>query len=64
VHEGFTPTATVGADAERALNYELGARYNDGRLNGEVVGFYSDYDNLLGTCTASTGASWRPSSPS
>jgi len=56
VHEGFTPTASVGADAERALNYELGARYNDGRLNGEVVGFYSDYDNLLGLCTASTGA--------
>lgn len=60
VHEGFTPTATVGADAERALNYELGARYNDGRLNGEVVGFYSDYDNLLGTCTASTGVSCDP----
>jgi Fe(3+) dicitrate transport protein len=60
VHEGFSPTATVGADVEQALNYELGARYNDGRLSAEVVGFYSDYDNLLGTCTASTGASCDP----
>jgi Fe(3+) dicitrate transport protein len=60
VHEGFSPTATVGADVEQALNYELGARYNDGRLSAEVVGFYSDYDNLLGTCTASTGANCDP----
>ena len=60
VHQGFTPTATVGADVEKALNYEAGARYNDGRLAVEVVGFYSDYDNLLGTCTASTGASCTP----
>lgn len=60
VHQGFTPTATVGADAEKALNYEAGARYNDGRLTAEVVGFYSDYENLLGTCTASTGANCNP----
>jgi Fe(3+) dicitrate transport protein len=60
VHEGFSPTSSVGADVEQALNYELGARYNDGRLSAEVVGFYSDYDNLLGTCTASTGASCDP----
>lgn len=60
VHEGFSPTATVGADVEEALNYEFGARYNDGRLSAEVVGFYSDYDNLLGTCTNSTGANCDP----
>lgn len=60
VHEGFSPTSTVGADVEEALNYELGARYNDGRLSAEVVGFYSDYNNLLGTCTASTGANCNP----
>lgn len=60
VHQGFTPTATVGADAEKALNYEAGTRYNDGRLSAEVVGFYSDYENLLGTCTASTGTRCDP----
>ena len=60
VHEGFSPTSSVGADVEEALNYELGARYNDGRLSAEVVGFYSDYDNLLGTCTASTGSNCDP----
>lgn len=56
VHDGFTPTATRGADAEKALNYELGLRYRGERLGAELVGFYSDYENLLGTCTASTGS--------
>ena len=60
VHEGFTPTATLGADAEKALNYELGLRYADGRLGAELVAFYSDYENLLGTCTASTGSNCNP----
>lgn len=56
VHQGFTPTSTAGTDAEEALNFEGGFRYLDERLYAEVIGFYSDYDNLLGTCTASTGA--------
>ncbi|WP_373187568.1 TonB-dependent receptor family protein [Halopseudomonas sp.] len=56
VHEGFTPTSTAGTDAEEALNFEAGFRYLDDRLYAEVIGFYSDYDNLIGTCTASTGA--------
>jgi Fe(3+) dicitrate transport protein len=56
VHEGFTPTSTAGTNAERALNSEAGFRYLDDRLYAEVIGFYSDYDNLLGTCTASSGA--------
>lgn len=60
VHEGFSPTATPGADVERALNYELGARFDNGLVKAEVVGFYSDYENLLGTCTASTGANCDP----
>lgn len=56
VHQGFTPSSTIDTDAEQALNYEAGFRYADGRLSAEVIGFYSDYENLLGTCTASTGA--------
>ncbi len=56
VHQGFTPTSTAGTDAEEALNYEAGFRYLDDRLSAEVIGFYSDYQNLIGTCTASTGA--------
>lgn len=38
------------------MNYELGVRYDNGRTRAEVVGFLSDYENILGVCTASSGA--------
>ena len=56
-YKGFTPPGPGStAKEEEAVNYELGARYNgkDG-LSAELIGFFSDYDNLIGTCTASTG---------
>ena len=58
VHKGFSaPTNSPGVRAEEALNYELGYRLNGGeRWQAEVIGFLSDYDNLLGECTASSGA--------
>lgn len=56
VHKGFTaPSNAPGVDEEEAINYELGVRFNDGRLSAEAVYFLSDYDNLLGVCTASSG---------
>ncbi len=55
-HRGFSnPGPGSTADAETSWNYEAGVRYLDGLLALEAIGFYSDYSNLVGTCTASTG---------
>ena len=56
-HMGFTaPTNAPGIKEERAINFELGLRAHGEGWNGELTGFWSDYDNLLGVCTASSGA--------
>ena len=56
VHKGFTaPTNAPDVDAEEALNYEFGLRFDNGRTHFEAIGFLSDYDNLLGVCTSSSG---------
>ncbi|MDA1302623.1 MAG: TonB-dependent receptor [Proteobacteria bacterium] len=56
-HKGFTaPSNSPGVRQEEAINYELGFRYGSDRLDGELIVFYSDYENLLGECTASSGA--------
>ena len=55
-HKGFTaPSNAPDVDAEEALNYELGVAFADGRTAVELTAFMSDYDNLLGECTASSG---------
>ena len=57
VHKGFTaPTNAPGVKEEEAWNYELGVRLDAAYLRAEAVWFLSDYDNLLGVCTASSGA--------
>ena len=57
VHKGFTaPTNAAGVNEETAVNYELGLRTHGDAFKGELTGFWSDYDNLLGVCTASSGA--------
>lgn len=57
VHKGFTaPSNSPNVDEETAINYELGFRYNNGSLSTELIGFLSDYDNILGECTASSGS--------
>lgn len=57
VHKGFTvPTNAPGVKEERAINFELGLRANGEGWTGELTGFLSDYDNVLGVCTASSGA--------
>ena len=56
VYKGFSaPSNAPGVDAEEALNYEFGVRLANQRWRLEAIGFVSDYDNLLGVCTASSG---------
>ena len=57
IHKGFTaPSNSPGVREEEALNYEFGYRFNDKeRLRAEIIGFWSDYENLLGECTVSSG---------
>lgn len=56
-HKGFTaPSNSPGVREEEAINYELGFRFSNNTLNAEAIYFLSDYDNLLGECTASSGS--------
>ncbi|MFQ5535656.1 MAG: TonB-dependent receptor family protein, partial [Sphingomonadales bacterium] len=56
VHKGFTsPAPGKTAEEEESVNYEFGLRYSGGGVIFDVIGFYNDYTNLVGTCTASTG---------
>lgn len=57
VHRGFTaPTNAPGVREETATNYEIGIRRRGHAFNLDAFAFLSDYDNLLGVCTASSGA--------
>ncbi|WP_431128249.1 TonB-dependent receptor family protein [Flagellimonas flava] len=56
VHKGFSPPGSQeGQEPEESVNYELGSRFNYKGLQGEVIGFYNDYKNLLGSDLAATG---------
>jgi len=58
VHRGFVPVApSAAADTrpELSVNYEAGARWRSDRLGADLIGFFSDYSNLKGSCTFSTG---------
>ncbi|MDJ0644432.1 MAG: TonB-dependent receptor [Flavobacteriaceae bacterium] len=56
VHKGFSPPGNQpGEKPEESINYELGSRFGLGNFKGEVIGFYNDYDNLLGSDLAATG---------
>ncbi|PIB27523.1 TonB-dependent receptor family protein [Maribacter sp. 4G9] len=56
IHKGFSPPSNqVGEKPEESVNYELGARFTYAGLSGELVGFYNDYSNLLGSDLAATG---------
>jgi Fe(3+) dicitrate transport protein len=55
-HKGFSPPGPgQSAEAEEGWNFELGFNYRRSDLGTRVVLFYSDYDNLLGRDTLSTG---------
>jgi len=56
VHRGFSaPPNVPGVDEEKADNYEYGLRYRSDLWHADVIGFYTEYDNLLGICTNSSG---------
>lgn len=57
VHRGFSPPSPGRdqADAEKSVNYEAGFRYNQQFGFIEAIGFFSDYSNVLGNCTNSSG---------
>ncbi len=56
VHRGFVnPAPGSSADAEQSWNYEAGLRFERGASALEAIGFLVDYENIVGTCTASTG---------
>ncbi len=54
LHQGFSPPGPGSeVDSEESLNYEYGVRYITDSFTLEAVGFFSDYDNLLGRCRVS-----------
>ena len=58
VYKGFsppTPGSKEEVEAEESDNVEAGWRYSSSSLAAEVTGFYTRYDNLLGTDTLSSG---------
>jgi len=58
VHRGFAPPgpgADDRTDPEESVNYEFGFRHSDGLLDIQLVGFFNQYDNLLGSDTLSSG---------
>ena len=56
IHKGFSPPGNQeGQNPEESINYELGTRFGFGGLSGEVVAFFNDYSNLLGSDLAATG---------
>lgn len=60
VHRGFAPPAPGSAsevEPEESLNWELGWRGARGSWSAELVGFFHDYDNLVGADTLSGGGS-------
>lgn len=40
---------------EESVNMEVGARYSRGNLHVELIGFYNDYSNMLGSDLAAAG---------
>ncbi|MDT0559440.1 TonB-dependent receptor [Ichthyenterobacterium sp. W332] len=56
IHKGFSPPSNQpDQKAEESINYELGSRFVISGLRGELIGFYNDYSNLLGSDLAATG---------
>lgn len=55
-HRGFaSPVPGSAIDPETSWNYEAGIRLGNTRWRAELIGFFNDYSNLVGTCTASSG---------
>lgn len=58
LHKGFAPPgpgANRVTEPEESLNWEAGVRRVDAAATTQLVAFFSDYDNLLGKDTLSSG---------
>jgi len=58
IHKGFSPPSPgSGSETrpEESINYEFGLRYSNDLLQSEFIGFYNDYNNLLGSDLAAGG---------
>lgn len=56
VHKGFAPPGSKeGTQAEESWNYELGSRINKGAYRLQLIAYYNDYSNLLGSDLAAAG---------
>lgn len=55
-HRGFaSPAPGSIVDPETSWNYEAGVKLGADGWRADLIGFFNDYSNLVGTCTASTG---------
>ncbi len=54
VHKGFAPTG-LGSKEEKSWNTELGVRGRGSDWTATAIGFLTNYANLVGVCTASSG---------
>lgn len=56
VHKGFSaPSNAPGVREEDSRNFELGTRYESAGTFVDIGLFLTDYDNLVGSCTSSSG---------
>ena len=58
IHKGFSPPnpgSSSDTKSEQSINYELGFRLAGTLLKTEVIGFYNNYSNLLGSDLAAGG---------
>lgn len=58
VHKGFAPpSAELYQKPESSVNVELGTRVSIGKFKAELIGFYNNYSNMLGSDLAASGGS-------
>lgn len=58
INRGVTlvgPGQSNEAKEEASINYEAGFRFLSPTSSAEIIGFYSDYSNIKGTCSFSSG---------
>lgn len=56
VHKGFAPpSAELYQKPESSVNMELGTRVAIGNFRAELIGFYNNYSNMLGSDLAASG---------
>ena len=58
IHKGFAPpSAELYQKPESSVNMELGTHVSIGKFKAELIGFYNNYSNMLGSDLAASGGS-------